>query len=96
MQYVTVLGATGSIGSNTLDVIQRHPERYQVYALSAATQIDKLVAACEIHRPKYAVVLDEQNAQRLAKLLREVGSETEVRYGEQARWLLQRPASGFC
>ncbi len=84
MQYVTVLGATGSIGSNTLDVIQRHPERYQVYALSAATQIDKLVAACEIHRPKYAVVLDEQNAQRLAKLLREVGSETEVRYGEQA------------
>ncbi|MGL6039790.1 MAG: 1-deoxy-D-xylulose-5-phosphate reductoisomerase, partial [Deefgea sp.] len=47
-QIVTILGATGSIGSNTLDVIQRHPERYKVYALSGATQIDKLISACEL------------------------------------------------
>ena len=83
-QIVTVLGATGSIGTNTLDVIQRHPERYQVYALSAATQIDKLIAACEIHRPKHAVVLDEVNAELLSQGLRLRGIDTQVSFGSQA------------
>ncbi len=83
-QIVTILGATGSIGSNTLDVIQRHPERYKVFALSAATQIEKLIAACEIHRPKHAVVLDEVNAERLSKGLRARGIETAVSFGPQA------------
>ncbi|WP_297573827.1 1-deoxy-D-xylulose-5-phosphate reductoisomerase [uncultured Deefgea sp.] len=83
-QIVTILGATGSIGSNTLDVIGRHPERYRVYALSAATQIDKLLAACETHRPLHAVVLDEQSAERLKKGLIARGLSTEVSYGPQA------------
>jgi 1-deoxy-D-xylulose-5-phosphate reductoisomerase len=83
-QIVTVLGATGSIGTNTLDVILRHPERYQVYALSAATQIDKLIAACEVHRPKHAVVLDEVNAELLSQGLRLRGIETHVSFGAQA------------
>nr|WP_314899442.1 1-deoxy-D-xylulose-5-phosphate reductoisomerase [uncultured Deefgea sp.] len=83
-QIVTVLGATGSIGTNTLDVILRHPERYQVYALSAATQIDKLIAACEVYRPKHAVVLDEVNAELLSQGLRLRGIETHVSFGAQA------------
>lgn len=83
-QIVTILGATGSIGSNTLDVIQRHPDRYTVYALSAATQIEKLIEACEMHRPKHAVVLDEVNAERLSVGLRARGIDTEVSYGPQA------------
>lgn len=83
-QIVTILGATGSIGSNTLDVIQRHPERYQVYALSAATQIEKLITACELHRPKHAVVLDEANAERLSQGLRARGIDTVVSFGPQA------------
>jgi len=83
-QIVTVLGATGSIGTNTLDVIERHPERYQVYALSAATQIEKLIAACEKHRPKHAVVLDEVSAEQLSRGLRLRGLETQVSFGSQA------------
>lgn len=83
-QIVTVLGATGSIGTSTLDVIARHPERYQVYALSAASQIDKLIAACEVHRPKHAVVLDEANAVRLSEGLRQRGLDTHVSFGSQA------------
>ncbi|WP_288841504.1 1-deoxy-D-xylulose-5-phosphate reductoisomerase [uncultured Deefgea sp.] len=83
-QIVTILGATGSIGSSTLDVIGRHPERYRVFALSAATQIDKLLAACETHRPLHAVVLDEPSAERLKKGLISRGLSTEVSYGPQA------------
>ncbi|MCB5194832.1 1-deoxy-D-xylulose-5-phosphate reductoisomerase [Deefgea salmonis] len=83
-QIVTILGATGSIGSSTLDVIGRHPERYRVFALSAATQIDKLLAACETHRPLHAVVLDEPSAERLKKGLIARGLSTEVSYGPQA------------
>ncbi len=83
-QIVTILGATGSIGSSTLDVIGRHPERYRIFALSAATQIDKLLAACEVHRPLHAVVLDEQSAERLKKGLLARGLSTEVSYGAEA------------
>ncbi|WP_027468076.1 1-deoxy-D-xylulose-5-phosphate reductoisomerase [Deefgea rivuli] len=83
-QIVTILGATGSIGSSTLDVIKRHPERYQVYALSAASQIDKLIAACELHRPQHAVVLDEVNAELLSQGLRARGIDTAVSFGPQA------------
>jgi 1-deoxy-D-xylulose-5-phosphate reductoisomerase len=54
-QAITVLGSTGSIGVNTLDVIARHPERYEVFALAALRSVDTLAAQCSAHRPRYAV-----------------------------------------
>ncbi|WP_269533203.1 1-deoxy-D-xylulose-5-phosphate reductoisomerase [Chitinimonas sp. BJYL2] len=58
VQNITVLGATGSIGVSTLDVISRHPERYRVLALSAHGQLEKLLAQCQVHRPRYAVLAE--------------------------------------
>ena len=78
---LTILGATGSIGASTLDVVARHPDRYEVVALTGATQIDKLAAACVQFSPRYAVVLDEVNAERLRDLLHASGSQTEVLCG---------------
>lgn len=66
---VTVLGATGSVGFSTLDVIRRHPERFSVYALTAGTRADKLAALCREFRPKVAVMADPAAAQKLAGLL---------------------------
>ena len=53
---VTVLGSTGSIGTNTLDVIARHPEAYQVFALSAHSRVDVLLAQCLQFQPRFAVM----------------------------------------
>ena len=78
---LTILGATGSIGASTLDVVARHPDRYEVVALTGAAQIDKLAAACVRFSPRYAVVLDEANAERLRALLHASGSQTEVLCG---------------
>ena len=80
---VTVLGATGSIGTSTLDVIMRHPKLYQVFALSAATQVDKMLALCRTHQPRYAVMASESHAQTLRQACREAGLKTEVLAGEQ-------------
>lgn len=78
---LTILGATGSIGASTLDVVERHPDRYQIVALTGASQIEKLAAACARHRPRYAVVLADEAAERLRALLREAGCDTEVLCG---------------
>src|SRR3954469_5327147 len=53
---VTVLGATGSIGASTLDVLARHPERYRVFALTAHAGAEALLELCRRHRPRYAVL----------------------------------------
>lgn len=82
VQHITVLGATGSIGLSTLDVIARHPERYQVFALSGYTRLDELLALCLRHRPIFAVVPSAQAAARLREELRGAGSATEVLEGE--------------
>lgn len=82
MQRITILGATGSIGASTLDVLARHPERYRVYALSAHSRVEELAAACRVHRPARAVVGTPQAASRLQALL--AGMPIEVEYGEQA------------
>lgn len=66
-QRVTVLGSTGSIGVNTLDVIARHPERFEVFALSAATQTDLMLAQCAQFKPRYAVMVSEPHARLLAE-----------------------------
>ncbi|MEQ1555622.1 MAG: 1-deoxy-D-xylulose-5-phosphate reductoisomerase, partial [Gallionella sp.] len=59
MQTLTILGSTGSIGTSTLDVVERHPERFQVFALTAYRQVDLLFKQCVQFQPKFAVLLDE-------------------------------------
>ncbi|WP_449434542.1 1-deoxy-D-xylulose-5-phosphate reductoisomerase [Pseudomonas putida] len=81
-QRITVLGATGSIGLSTLDVIARHPERYAVFALSGYSRIDELLALCIRHRPAYAVVPSAQSAVRLRDGLAAANCATEVLEGE--------------
>jgi|SRR3989344_2381466 len=81
---VSVLGATGSIGTNTLDVISRHPERFEVFALTGASRVPELLAQCQRWRPRYAVMPDVQAAARLREAVRECGLPTEVLDGEAA------------
>ena len=81
-QQITVLGATGSIGLSTLDVIARHPRRYQVFALSAFSRLTELEALCMIYRPLFAVVADAQAARDLQGRLQASGLATRVLFGE--------------
>ena len=84
MQSITILGATGSIGVSTLDVLARHPDKYKVFALTAHAKVDELAAQCEQFRPAHAVVGTAEAAQKLTALLRDKGLRTEVAYGEEA------------
>ncbi len=84
MQSITILGATGSIGLSTLDVVARHPERYQIYALTAHSRVEELAVQCARFRPKVAVVGSVEAAAQLSASLRERGVATEVAYGEEA------------
>ncbi len=84
MQTITILGSTGSIGMSTLDVLARHPEQYQVFALTAHTRIAQLAAQCKIWRPQVAVVGNATAAQELTHLLLADGVPTQVAYGEAA------------
>ena len=77
-QRVTVLGSTGSVGVSTLDVIARHPARYEVFALSAATRVDELLAQCAQFRPRFAVMASAPHAALLAEKLRQSGLPTDV------------------
>ncbi|HNI22115.1 MAG: 1-deoxy-D-xylulose-5-phosphate reductoisomerase [Proteobacteria bacterium] len=81
---VTVLGATGSIGLSTLDVLARHPDRYRVHALSAHRNVDALAGLCERHRPEYAVLPESSAASRLQARLHAAGCRTEVLAGAEA------------
>ncbi|KAA0012129.1 1-deoxy-D-xylulose-5-phosphate reductoisomerase [Billgrantia pellis] len=80
-QTVTVLGATGSIGTSTLDVIARHPERYRVHALTAHRSRETLLTQCRRHRPALAVLDHERDAAWLRERLVAAGLPTEVRAG---------------
>lgn len=84
LQNITVLGATGSIGCNTLDVIARHPDRYRAFALTANSRVEKLAEQCLEHHPRFAVVALEADAERLSALLKSKGSNTEVLCGAKA------------
>ena len=77
-QSITVLGSTGSIGTSTLDVVARHPDRFEVFALSAATQVDLLLAQCAQFRPRYAVMASAPHAQLLAEKIKENSLPTRV------------------
>lgn len=83
VQQITVLGATGSIGLSTLDVIARHPDRYQVFALTGFSRLSELQALCIKHSPRFAVVPDAVAAGQLRADLRSAGSDTEVLHGAQ-------------
>ncbi|PZP36447.1 MAG: 1-deoxy-D-xylulose-5-phosphate reductoisomerase [Roseateles depolymerans] len=84
VQRVCVLGSTGSIGVNTLDVIARHPERYQVVALSAMSRVEELLQQCLHWKPRFAVMPAPEAAAELRGRLREAGSATEVLDGAAA------------
>ena len=83
-QWITILGATGSIGLSTLDVVTRHPQRYSVFALTGMTKIQLLAEQCQKHRPKYAVVMDNDSAQQLNALLKPFDVPTQVLVGVDA------------
>ena len=77
-QRLTILGSTGSIGTNTLDVVARHPERFEVFALSAATQVDLMLAHCAQFKPRYAVMASAAHAALLAEKIQLNGLLTQV------------------
>ncbi|MGI3131476.1 1-deoxy-D-xylulose-5-phosphate reductoisomerase [Halopseudomonas pachastrellae] len=81
---VTVLGATGSIGVSTLDVIARHPDRYRVHALTGHSRMTELAEQCRQHRPQRAVVATAEQASALQQTLRAAGLGTEVGWGAAA------------
>ncbi len=77
-QRITVLGSTGSVGANTLDVIARHPEQFEVFALSAATRVDEMLAQCAQFRPKFAVMASTRHGRELQTRLSQSGIGTHV------------------
>ncbi|KIQ34419.1 1-deoxy-D-xylulose 5-phosphate reductoisomerase [Variovorax paradoxus] len=83
-QRVTVLGSTGSVGVSTLDVIARHPERFEVFALSAATKVDEMLAQCAQFSPRFAVMASAPHAELLAEKLEQSGLKTRVLMGPDA------------
>ena len=84
VQRVCILGATGSVGGSTLDVMALHPERYEVFALSAMRQMTALALLCRRWRPRYAVVGSGAQAADLQRELAAAGLRTEVLHGPQA------------
>lgn len=81
---ITILGSTGSIGQNTLDVIARHPHRFTVVALTANARVDELAEQCARFHPQYAVMADVYAAERLRKILAQRAPDTEVLAGHEA------------
>ncbi|MBT8605004.1 1-deoxy-D-xylulose-5-phosphate reductoisomerase [Polynucleobacter paneuropaeus] len=81
---IAILGSTGSIGTNTLDVIRAHPERFEVVALTAAKQVERLAEQCVEFKPRVAVVSDAGSAKKLSELLLAKQVGTQVLYGPDA------------
>ncbi|QXZ08282.1 1-deoxy-D-xylulose-5-phosphate reductoisomerase [Comamonas sp. Y33R10-2] len=83
-QKITVLGSTGSIGTNTLDVVARHPDQYEIFALSAATQVDLMLKQCAQFKPRFAVMASAPHAQQLAEKIKKNGLQVQVLQGSDA------------
>ena len=83
-QRITVLGSTGSNGVSTVEVIARHPDRFEVFALSAATQVDLMLAQCAKFKPQYAVMVSEPHARMLAEKIKSNGLLTHVLHAQEA------------
>jgi 1-deoxy-D-xylulose-5-phosphate reductoisomerase len=84
IKHIAILGSTGSIGVNTLDVIRAHPDRFKVAALTAGKQVDRLAKQCAEFKPAIAVVADADGATRLKQILLDQKINTQVLYGPQA------------
>jgi 1-deoxy-D-xylulose-5-phosphate reductoisomerase len=83
-QRISVLGSTGSVGANTLDVIARHPDRFEVFALSAATQVDLMLQQCARFEPAFAVMSNEAAGRELERKIKARGLATRVLWGQAA------------
>lgn len=90
IRQITILGSTGSIGESTLDVIARHLDRFQVFALTANHSVEKMLAQCQRFQPRFAVMLDTASAGQLADAIKAAGIRTEVLAGIES---LERVAS---
>lgn len=84
MQFVTILGSTGTIGQQTLDVIAQHPQRFAVFALAAHQNVDALLLQCVQYQPRYAVMQDVAAANRLKQACHDAGLATEVMSGVES------------
>ena len=81
MKNITILGATGSIGLNTLDVVSRHPDQFSVFAVSANSDWKSLIQICKDHQPSFAVLSEEASAEKLRAV---VSPEVQVLCGEDS------------
>jgi 1-deoxy-D-xylulose-5-phosphate reductoisomerase len=84
LRRLTILGATGSVGASTLDVVARHPDRFEVVALTAHAQADRLLAECRRFRPRYAVLGEAAAAPALQRRLQAEGMPTRLLAGPDA------------
>ncbi|MEC7482149.1 MAG: 1-deoxy-D-xylulose-5-phosphate reductoisomerase, partial [Pseudomonadota bacterium] len=84
MQTVTVLGATGSIGCNTLDVINRHPDKYRVFAITGNSQLELLMEQAQKCAPRYVVIADDANYKLACELASQYGVDAEILAGAKA------------
>lgn len=82
-QVISILGATGSIGDSTLDIVRRHPDRFEVFALAGNRQWQKLLELCVEFKPSYVVVMDEAVASSLTQALQDASVKTEVLLGQE-------------
>jgi 1-deoxy-D-xylulose-5-phosphate reductoisomerase len=83
-QRLTILGSTGSVGTNTLDVVARHPDRFEVFALSAATQVDRMLSQCAQFKPRYAVMASEAHGRALQEKIKSNGLNVHVLWTSDA------------
>ena len=82
-QRIAILGSTGSVGVNTLEVISRHPEKFEVFALTASTRVEQMLAQCETFQPTYAVMASEPHGRELEQKCRALGLPTRVLLGPE-------------
>ena len=83
-QRISVLGSTGSIGCNTLNVLARHPDRFEVYALGAATQVDLMLQQCAQFQPRFAAMASEPHGRALQEKIKANGLPTQVLFAQGA------------
>ena len=93
-QNITILGSTGSIGTNTLDVLSKHLDRFQVFALTAAKQVDVILAQCAQFKPKFAVMAQEDAGRLLAARIKPKACPSKFD-GDQKPWTGYLPMKKF-
>lgn len=81
IRQITILGSTGSIGESTLDVIARHPDRFQTFAITANKNVEKILSQCQRFQPRFAVMLDQESSEQLASAIKTTNIKTEVLSG---------------